>query len=569
MKHPNRLFRLKKGILYTHFLGAELLQCPQLNKDTAFSQAERQLFRLRGLLPPHEETITEQVQRCYDALTEKTTPIQKHIYLRQLQDQNETLFYRLVIDHISEILPLIYTPTVGEACQTFSRIYRRARGLFISYPDRNHIVDILNNSPLEEVKVIVVTDGERILGLGDQGAGGMGIPIGKLSLYSACGGIDPIHTLPIILDVGTNNTALHNDPTYVGWRHERITGDDYFAFVDECVAAIKHKFPKVLLQFEDFAQPHAYPLLEKYRDQLCCFNDDIQGTASVCVGAILAAVKSIGTKLKAHKIVVFGAGGAGCGIAEQLVRTMVLEGISESEARSRFFMVDRLGLLVDDMPGLLPFQKSLAQKRDNIGDWKLADPTNIRLMDVIQNAEPSILLGVSTQPNQFTQDIVRNMYQRVPRPIIFPMSNPTSRCEALPKDLIEWTEGNALVATGSPFDVVHYRGRDYSIAQCNNCYIFPGVGLGVLAVEASRVSDAMFMSASIALSELSPAVKHNNNDLLLPVLEDIRDVSAHIAFSVAKQAIKEGYAVSMSDQEIQQRIADVMWDPQYHIMQPE
>lgn len=566
MHRSNNLFRLKNNVVYTHLAGTELLHCPLLNKDTAFSHAERDMFHLQGLLPQHEETIEEQVTRCYRALCDKETPIQQHIYLRQLQDQNETLFYRLIIEHIAETMPLIYTPTVGEACQEFSRIYRRARGLFISYPEKEHILSILDNSPTTEVKVIVVTDGERILGLGDQGAGGMGIPIGKLSLYSACGGINPMNTLPILLDVGTNNKQLFDDPGYVGWRHERITGDEYFEFVDMFVKAVMKKFPNVLLQFEDFAQPHAYPLLEKYRDQLCCFNDDIQGTAAVSVSGILAAVKSLHTKLKDHKIAVFGAGSAGCGISEQLVRAMQLEGLSESQARSQFFMVDRNGLLVDDMSGLLPFQKNLIQKRSSLSGWKIKNPAMIGLAEVMLNAKPSILLGVSGQPNQFTADIIKVMHQSTKRPIIFPMSNPTSRCEAQPKDIMDWTEGNALVATGSPFDSVNYLGKSYPIAQCNNCYIFPGMGLGIIAVGANRVTDGMFMAASLALSDLAPAL-HTRGGALLPELSNIRDVSKVIALAVAKQAIKEGIASILSDDLIQQRIEATSWMPEYHVME--
>ena len=560
-------YYLKNNQIYTSYSNLELLNFPLLNKGTAFSLEERETFKLEGLLPPHVETIDQQVTRCYQALQEKDTAIQKHIYLRQLQDENETLFYRLVVDHLKEIMPLIYTPTVGLACEHFSRIYRRPRGLFIAYPQRKYMKQILDNSPLDEVKVIVVTDGERILGLGDQGVGGMGIPIGKLSLYSACGGIHPLNTLPVLLDVGSNNTELRKHANYIGWRHERIRDKDYFDFVEQFVSAVIEKFPDVLLQFEDFAQPHAYPLLQKYRDRLCCFNDDIQGTASVCVGAILAAVKSIGRPLKDHRIAVFGAGSAGCGISRQLVKAMMREGLSEKQACQRFFMIDRQGLLLEDSEGVQDFQQGLLQSRDLVSKWSLKDANHISFQEVIDNANISILLGVSAQPNQFTQNIVTAMASHVEQPIIFPMSNPTSRCEAVPADLIEWTQGKALIATGSPFDPVIFNQQEFPITQCNNCYVFPGMGLGVLASGAKRVTDEMFMAASLALSELSPALNGARAGLL-PPLSDIRTVSKQIAFAVAKEAQQQGLAISISDDELNQRIDDTLWKPHYyHLVQ--
>lgn len=558
-------YDLENDHFYTKLSNVELLNFPLLNKGTAFSAAEREQFKLKGLLPPHIETIEQQVARCYQALAEKDNDLQKHIYLRQLQDENETLFYRLVIDHLAEIMPLIYTPTVGLACQQFSRIYRRPRGLFISWPQRDEIKQILDNSPLDQVKVIVVTDGERILGLGDQGVGGMGIPIGKLSLYSACGGIHPINTLPVILDVGTNNVELRNHANYIGWRHERIRDKDYFDFVDQFVSAVIEEFPDVFLQFEDFAQPHAYPLLQKYRDKLCCFNDDIQGTACVCVGAVLSATKSAGKPLKEQNIAVFGAGSAGCGISEQLVKAMMLEGLSESEARQHFFMIDRNGLLLEDSEGIQTFQAGLLQKRETVASWKLKNSQQIGLEDVVNNANIGILLGVSGQPQQFSESIVTAMAKHADRPIIFPMSNPTSRCEAQPADLIRWTQGRALIATGSPFDPVNFNGKTFAIAQCNNCYVFPGMGLGILAAGIRRVSDEMFMAASLALSEMSPALK-TAGGALLPSLNDIRAVSRHIAIAIAKQAQQQGLSKEISDRELEKRIDETMWEPHYYEM---
>ncbi|MEH6548041.1 MAG: NAD-dependent malic enzyme, partial [Sneathiella sp.] len=479
--------------------GIDLLFEPALNKGTAFTDVERVKYGLLGLLPPHVETLEQQTVRAYDAMKAKDADLEKHIYLRSLQDTNEILFYNLVVLHVQEMMPLIYTPVVGEACQKFSEIYRHPRGLFISYPHREQIDLILDNAINDEVEAIVVTDGERILGLGDQGAGGMGIPIGKLSLYTAAGGVDPRVTLPIILDAGTNNKERLEDPLYIGWRHERITGDDYFEFVDQFVQAVKRRWPNVLLQFEDFAQPHAEPLLEKYRDQLCTYNDDIQGTAAVAAGTLLAACKIMDKPLKEHVISFLGAGSAGAGIAEQLIRIMVDEGLSDADARKRIFMVDRYGLLHDEMDELMSFQQKLAHHRPDIADWSSAEDGSVSLLDVMKQARPSILIGVSGQGGLFTEEIVREMAKHTEKPIIFPLSNPTSRAEAIPEDLINWTDGKALVATGSPFDAVSYNGETHYIAQSNNTYIFPGVGLGVLACGATRVTDGMFMASARAL----------------------------------------------------------------------
>ena len=539
--------------------GYERLNDPLTNKGTAFSEEERHEYGLLGLLPPEIETLDEQVSRAYRAFQSKDSPIEKHIFMRALQDTNEVLFYRLVISHLDEMMPVIYTPVVGEACQKFSEIYRRPRGLFLSYPERDRLYEMLCNAPCEDVRAIVVTDGERILGLGDQGTGGMGIPIGKLSLYSAAGGIHPAHTLPIILDVGTNNKDRLDDPYYIGWRHERISGDDYFDFVDQFVNAVKKRWPSVLLQFEDFALPHAAPLLEKYRDQLCTFNDDIQGTAAVAAGTLIAASKIAGTRLKDHTVAFLGAGSAGCGIAEQIIRAMVDDGLSDSEARARMFMVDRNGLLFDDMTGLMPFQQSLAQSRKSVEDWNIKSD-EIGLDDVIAHARPTVLIGVSGQPGLFTEQIVRAMAKGCERPIVFPMSNPTSRAEAKPEDIIHWTDGKALVATGSPFKPVTYKGQTYPIAQSNNTYIFPGMGLGVISSGATRVTDHMFMAAAEALAETAVAA---GKGTLLPDVSDIRSVSKSIAFAVAKQAMKDGVAPEMTDAELNDSIADNMWNPAY------
>lgn len=543
--------------------GRELLRDPLLNKSTAFSSEEKEQFHLYGLVPNITETLEEQVVRCRDAYKAKTTDLEKHIYLRALQDTNEVLFYRFILDNLTEIMPIIYTPVVGEACELFSHIYRQPRGLFLSYPERHKMDEIIKSiAATRQISVIVVTDGERILGLGDQGTGGLGIPIGKLSLYTSCGGIAPAQTLPIILDVGTNNKERLDDPEYIGWRHERINGAEYDSFVDQFVQAVTRHMPTVLLQFEDFAQQHAYPLLERYQDQLCTFNDDIQGTAAVAVAAILAATRVANVPLKEQRIALLGAGSAGCGISEQLVQAMVNQGLSEDQARTRFFLVDRNGLLHDGMSDLLPFQKGLVQSQEAIKNWHLAQAGTISLMDVINNAQPGILLGVSGQPNQFTEPMVKVMSAYCARPIIFPLSNPTSRAEAIPADLLRWSNGKALIASGSPFDAIELNDHQINIAQCNNSYIFPGVGLGVVAGEARRVSNKMMMAAAIALSELAPAIK-TGEGRLLPELTTIREVSRHIAKAVIVQGMSEGHIKTMSDSDIDLAIEKSMWIPQY------
>lgn len=550
-----------KRPLYIPYAGPALLETPLLNKGNGFSEEERANFNLYGLLPEAVETIEEQTERAYRQFDSFKTEIEKHIYLRNVQDTNETLFYRLIGNNLSEMMPIIYTPTVGEACEHFSNIYRRRRGLFISYPNREYIDDMLQNATKHNVKVIVVTDGERILGLGDQGIGGMGIPIGKLSLYTACGGISPAYTLPVVLDVGTNNQQLLSDPLYMGWRHPRISGDEYFQFVDEFISAVKRRWPAVLLQFEDFAQNNAMPLLTRYRDELCCFNDDIQGTAAVVLGSLIAASKASNRQLRDQKVAFLGAGSAGCGIAEQIIAQMKAEGLSDQEARQRIFMVDRFGLLTDQMPNLLNFQAKLVQKEQSLTDWQHSGLA-ISLLDVVRNAKPTILIGVSGQAGLFSEEIVREMAKHCQRPVIMPLSNPTSRVEARPEDIIHWSDGRALVATGSPFMPVNFQGKTYPIAQCNNSYIFPGIGLGVLAAKATRITDTMLMAASQALADCSPLL-HDSEGALLPDLAEIQQVSRTIALQVAKAAQLSAVAMTTSDSALMKAIEDNFWQPQY------
>lgn len=551
----------QKRPLYITYAGPVLMSTPLLNKGSAFTFEERKEFNLEGLLPEATETIQEQAERAYLQYQAFESDLDKHIYLRNIQDTNETLFYRLVQNHIAEMMPIIYTPTVGAACENFSNIYRRGRGLFISYPNRERMDDLINNATSQNVKVIVVTDGERILGLGDQGIGGMGIPIGKLSLYTACGGISPAYTLPIVLDVGTNNPQRLADPMYMGWRNPRITGEEYNQFVDDFIQAVKRRWPEALVQFEDFAQKNAMPLLNRYKDEICCFNDDIQGTAAVTVGSLIAACRAAGSHLKDQRVTFVGAGSAGCGIAEAIIAQMVSEGLEEEKARSQVYMVDRWGLLQEGMANLLDFQKPLVQKNENIKDWQ-SDEQGFSLLDVMKNAKPTVLIGVSGISGLFNQEVIQTMHANCPRPIIFPLSNPTSRVEGAPCDMLEWTEGQALVATGSPFDAVNYRGTLVPIAQCNNSYIFPGIGLGVLAVSASRVTPEMLMASSRALAECSPLAQKGDG-ALLPPLEEIHIVSKKIAFAVAKKAIEQGVALEITDQAIESAINQGFWQPEY------
>lgn len=552
---------MKKKPLYIQYAGPMLLETPLLNKGSAFTKEERESFNLSGLLPDITETIEEQTARAYEQLTSFTTNIDKHIYLRNIQDTNETLYYRLVTENLNEIMPLIYTPTVGEACQQFSRIYRRHRGLFISYNDRDTIDDMLQNATKRNIKVIVVTDGERILGLGDLGIGGMGIPIGKLALYSACGGISPAYTLPITLDVGTNNQALIDDPMYMGAKHPRITGQEYDDFVEQFMQAVQSRWPHALIQFEDFAGHNANRLLDRYRDQVCSFNDDIQGTAAVTVGTLLAACKAKGEQLRDQVVTFCGAGSAGCGIAEQIVAQMVSEGLSDMQARKRIFMINSRGLVIGSMSGLKDFQLRLCQSDERLAEWGVKGDT-ATLAETVAFSKSTVIVGVSTVAGLFTKEIIEQMQVNTPKPIILPLSNPTSKVEAVPADILKWTNGNAIVATGSPFAPVELNGKTYVISQCNNSYIFPGVGLGVVASRASRVTDNMLMASSYALAEYA-AVHNSGSAELLPDLNDIRHVSKYIAKMVYKQAIIDGVTPEVSDEDIGAAIDKNFWRPSY------
>jgi malate dehydrogenase (oxaloacetate-decarboxylating) len=552
----------EQGAIETDLDGAALLTNPLLNKGTAFTEDERTAFALHGLLPPHLGTLDDQLTRRLQALRKFDRDLDRYVFLRGLQDANETLFYALLTGNLAEMLPLVYTPTVGQGCEEFSNYWHYPRGLFLSWPQRAHIADILAHPRFNNIEAIVVSDGERILGLGDQGAGGMGIPIGKLSLYTAGAGIHPATTLPILLDTGTDNRERLADPVYIGWRHERVRGTDYDAFVEQFVTAVERRWPHVLLQWEDFARANAGRILERFRDRLCTFNDDIQGTAAVAAGTLLAATRVTGTALRDQTFVLFGAGTAGCGIGNLVLKLMIDDGVPEAMARRRFYAVDRDGLLVEGMADLQPFQLPFVHPRAAVAGWALSRPDRIELLDVVKNARPTVLIGVSGQPGMFTEEIVRTMASAVDRPVIFPLSNPVSRSEATPADLLRWTDGRALVGTGSPFPPVEVDGKPFTVDQTNNAYIFPGVGLGVLAVRARRVSDDMFAAAAKALASVSPAARGARENLLPPV-QDLRSVAVTVAAAVARQARAEGLCERFDDGVLDGLIAQKMWEPVY------
>lgn len=542
--------------------GRELIDCPMFNKSSSFTEEERHELGLLGLLPPHISTVEEQLERTYENYKRKDSDIERYIFLTSLQERNETLFYMLLNEHITEMMPIIYTPVVGQACQSYSHIYRRPRGLFVSYPGRELMDTILDNADYPDVEVIVVTDGERILGLGDQGVGGMGIPIGKLSLYTLCAGIHPAATLPVFLDVGTDNHSLMNDRLYMGWHHSRIRGKDYDDFVDCFVQGVKRRFPNALLQWEDFAKGNAARLLERYRDELCTFNDDIQGTGSVTLAGLLAATDAIGSKIGEQRIVILGAGSAAIGISDQIVAAAISEGVSENEAGAQIWLVDSRGLVSTGRNNLEPGKQKYAQTPDKLAGWKLERPDFISLADAVKNVRPTILIGTGAQPGAFTEDLVREMASGTKRPIIFPLSNPTSKCEAQPINIIKWTLGKALVATGSPFTNVDFEGRSIRIGQCNNAFIFPGVGLGIVAAKARRVTDSMFVVAARALSKLAPSRKDPSAPLY-PVLEDVRKASFDVAVAVANEAKRLGLADIVPTDGYEKIITEKMWKPAY------
>ena len=538
--------------------GHQLLDHPLLNEGSAFTEADRRRLGLLGLLPYHCSTLDEQLARVYGNYQRKSNDLERYIFLTALQDRNETLFYRLLQKHITEMMPIIYTPTVGEGCRRYSHVFRRPRGLYISYPYRDEIRSLLDNAPNETVDVIVVTDGERILGLGDLGVGGMGIPVGKLSLYSLCAGIHPATTLPIMLDVGTDNQELLADPLYLGWRHQRIRGEEYDQFIEAFVHAVMQKYPHVLLQWEDFSKHNAPRILEHYRNRLCTFNDDIQGTGAVTVAGLMAAAQATQTRLADHRVVILGAGSSANGISDQIVAAMQAEGATAERAKQSIWLVDSRGLVHDGRVLDEAFKKKYAQPIGRTANWQLDKSLEIGFADVVRNVRPTILIGTSAQTGAFSEPIVSEMARHVDRPIIFPLSNPTSRSEATPRDLFKWTNDRALVATGSPFPAVETAAGLVGIGQCNNSFIFPGVGLGVIASRARRVTDEMFVAAARVLSRFAPATRDEKAPLY-PPLERVREISHSVAVAVALEAQKSDLAPVTDADTLAQNIDRKMW----------
>ncbi len=552
--------REKKKWLETSVSGKALLMTPQLNKGTAFSEEEREKFNLLGKLPAQIETIEEQISRAYQQFSSYQTNLQRNIYLGNLHDSNQVLFYALVSQHLQEMIPVIYTPIVGTAVKQFSQEFRTPRGLYINYTDINRIDKILDNRSNPDIDILVVTDGEGVLGIGDQGIGGMDIPVAKLMVYGLCGGINPINTLPILLDVGTNNQALLDDPMYLGLRHKRITGKDYDKFIEKFVTAVKRKFPNVFLHWEDFGRTNARRNLERFRNEVCTFNDDMQGTGVVTVAAILAAVKAAKSSLKEQRIVIFGAGTAGTGIADQICAAMIHEGMSSKEARACFWLLDRPGLLTENLSELTEAQRPYARAISEVSSWHVSN--NIGLAEVINQVRPSILIGCSAQTGAFSQPIIEAMASGIEHPIILPLSNPTEQCEATPQDLMNWTKGKALIATGSPFDPMVFNGKSIPVGQCNNALVFPGIGLGVVAAQAQSLTEEMLWAACVALAEFAPIHKDPHAPLL-PSLEKAKEAARHIAIAVVNQARREGVARTTPDDVSEELVQARMWEAHY------
>lgn len=546
----------------TSLQGKSLLTIPQLNKGLAFTEEERLEFNLLGKLPPKIEAIEQQTQRAYGQFKAFTSDLQRHIYLNNLHDTNQVLFYRLVSDHLAEMMPLIYTPHIGTVVETFSQQYRKPRGIYIDYPNLKYLDKILSNRTNPAIDLIVVTDGEAVLGIGDQGVGAINIPIAKLMVYALCAGLNPLRTLPIMLDVGTDNEKLLSDPLYLGWRHKRLKGEGYETFIKSFIEAITHRFPNAFLHWEDFSIRTAHQNLALCENKICAFNDDIQGTGGVALATLLAAVKSIDSELTQQKIIIFGAGSAGTGIANQVYAALQRQGLSEAEARQRIWLIDRNGLLICDMPGLNQHQIFYARLINECQEWQRNHQGHISLAETIKWVKPTILIGCSSVANTFDEEVIRLMTSYNERPIIMPLSNPTANAEAVPVDILRWSEGKALIATGSPFLPVVFEDKTVPIAQCNNSSIFPGIGLGVVAVKASKLSENMLWAASEALSLCAPILQ-DPNGALLPGIAESRQVSRKIAIAVADQAVKEGLAqTNVTD--VTEAVERTMWQPRYY-----
>lgn len=543
--------------------GAELLRHPMYTKGSAFSPAERRAFSLEGLLPSEVSTLDTQRKRMWASIERKDDPLEKYIGLAALLDRNETLFYRLLVDHVEALMPIVYTPTVGLAVQRFSHIFRRGRGLWITPEHAGRVDEVLGAAPWSDVRLVVITDNERILGLGDQGAGGMAIPIGKIALYVAGAGIHPTRCLPISLDVGTDNAALREDPLYLGWRQPRLRGERYFALVDEVVSAIRRRFPRALIQWEDFKKDSAFALMDRYRHQVLSFNDDVQGTAAVVLAAVLAGARLVGTGIATQRVVIVGAGSAGIGIARLVHAAMRRAGMPEREARAAVAAVDIGGLVVEGQgpANELAWPAALAEAH-GLGAGAPRD-----LTAVVRALRPTVLVGTTGVAGAFTEDAVRAMAEGCARPIVLPLSNPTSHAEAHPSDVLRWTNGRALVATGSPFAPVSFEGRRVLIGQANNAFVFPGVGLGALVAEAREVTDGMFTAAAEALAAEIDAADLSAG-ALFPAVSELRPVTARVAAAVVRTARDEGVGRALPDAEIEAAVGAEMWEPTYPTLVP-
>ncbi|WP_224728210.1 NAD-dependent malic enzyme [Cysteiniphilum sp. JM-1] len=536
--------------------GKSLLTLASLNKGTAFSEREREEFGLLGKLPFQIESLEEQKTRAYQQYKSFRSNIGRYSFLKNLHNINETLFYRLVRDNLNEMLPIIYTPTVGEAVMRYSEQFLSPRGLYIAYPDRYKMREILRNRTNSDVDILVVSDAEGVLGIGDQGVGGIEIPVAKLMVYTLCAGINPGRYLPVFLDAGTNNKKLLEDPLYLGWRHERVRGEQYDEMVQLFIEAVKEEMPETFLHWEDFGRDNARKNLLKYQSEICSFNDDMQGTAAVALAGLISASKRSGLKFNRQKFVIFGAGTAGLGIADEIVAALVHSGLTKEEAYQHFWCIDKDGLLIDDQD-MMDFQRPYACTRESVKGWSADEQGRIALAEVVKQAKPTTLIGCSGVANAFTDDVILSMAENNDRPIIFTLSNPTSRCERVPQDIIRLTEGRALIATGSPFDDVGYKGKVYRIAQSNNALVFPGIGLGIVAIAAKRFTDNMLWAACKALANYS-----TQDDALLPKLSEAYSVSRQVAFAVARQAIEDGVAQDVDD--IWRKIDQVIWEPKYY-----
>jgi malate dehydrogenase (oxaloacetate-decarboxylating) len=553
----------KQNIIETTFTGKQLLNTTLLNKGTAFSYEERCELGLLGKLPERIETLEEQVARTYGQLNRYKNKLNRFIFLSNLQDMNETLFYRLASDYLAELLPIIYTPMVGTAVQEHSREFRQPRGLYISYPDRDRLDEILDNRTHPDVELLVMTDGEGVLGIGDQGIGAMDIPIAKLIMYTLCGGINPAKTLPIHLDVGTNNLNLLNDPYYLGWRNPRISGKEYDDFIEKVVNAVQRKFPSAFLHWEDLGRDNARRVLVKYREKICTFNDDIQGTGVVALAGLMSAAQATGVSLAQQRFVIFGAGTAGMGIAEQIVFGLLNEGVTLENARRQIWLVDRQGLLTDNMGDeLTEAQRDFARPAYEVSQWNKKDSKTIDLYETVRQVKPTALIGCSAVPSAFNEEIVKEMMVNCPLPIIFPLSNPTERSEATPQDLMKWTNGRVLIATGSPFEIENSNGQKVLVAQSNNALAFPAIGLAVIASKAQKLTDNMLWAACKAIASVAP-VRNMVGGSILPSIIESRNLRAEIAKPIMRQAIEDGVCDLAPDANLDELIAAVTWEPKY------